>query len=94
MIERICLKMHCTWSATGAVDVGIDGFIELFDRNTGNALGKHLAVQSKAVTKLANETGETFDFCCEGRDIAYWRQGNMPVLLIVSQPRTDARYWV
>ena len=71
MIERTCLKMHCTWNPTGAVDVGIDGFIEMFDRRTGNALGKHLAVQSKAVSALANDTGETFDFSCDPRDIAY-----------------------
>ena len=94
MIERTCLKMHCTWNPTGAVDVGIDGFIEMFDRRTGDALGKHLAVQSKAVSALANDTGETFDFSCDPRDIAYWRQGNMPVLLIVSQPRTNEQYWV
>lgn len=94
MIERTCLKMHCTWSPTGAVDVGIDGFIEMFDRNTGDALGKHLAVQSKAVSNLANDTGETFDFSCEARDIAYWRHGNMPVLLIVSRPSTNEQYWV
>ena len=94
MIERTCLKMHCTWNATGAVDVGIDGYIELFDRSTGDALGKHLAVQSKAVTKLPNDTRDTFDFSCNARDIAYWRQGNMPVLLVVSQPSTDAQYWV
>ena len=94
MIERTCLKMHCTWSPTGAVDVGIDGFIEMFDRNTGDALGKHLAVQSKAASTLANDTGETFDFSCEARDIAYWRHGNMPVLLIVSRPSTNEQYWV
>ena len=94
MIERTCLKMHCTWSPTGAVDVGIDGFIEMFDRTTGDALGKHLAVQSKAVSMLANDTGETFDFSCEARDIAYWRHGNMPVLLIVSRPSTNEQYWV
>ena len=94
MIERTCLSMHCTWNPTGAVDVGIDGFIEMFDRTTGHALGKHLAVQSRAVSSLANDRGDTFDFSCEARDIAYWRQGNMPVLLIVSCPSTGEQYWV
>ena len=94
MIERTCLNMHCTWNPTGAVDVGIDGYIEMFDRKTGHALGKHLAVQSKAVSSLANDRGDTFDFSCEARDIAYWRQGNMPVLLIVSRPSTNEQYWV
>ena len=94
MIERTCLKMHCSWSPTGAVDVGIDGYIEMFDRQTGEALGKRFAVQSKAVSSLTNDTGETFGFLCNPRDIAYWRQGNMPVLLIVSQPSTNEQYWV
>ena len=71
MIERTCLRMHCTWNATGVVDVGIDGFIEMFDRRTGDALGKHLAVQSKAVSSLANDTGDTFDFSCNPRDMSY-----------------------
>ena len=62
MIERTCLKMHGTWNPTGAVDVGIDGFIEMFDGNNADALGKHLAVRSMAVSSLANDTGETFDF--------------------------------
>lgn len=94
MIERTCLQMHCTWNPTGAVDVGIDGFIEMFDRQTGDALGKHLAVQSKAVSSLANDQGETFDFSCDPRDIEYWLHGNMPVLLIVSNPKTNEQYWV
>ena len=94
MIGRTCLRMHCTWNPTGAVDVGIDGFIEMFDRRTGDALGKHLAVQSKAVSSLANETGDSFDFPCNPRDISYWRHGNMPVLLVVSRPSTNEQYWV
>lgn len=94
MIERVCLQMHCAWSPTGALDVGIDGFIELFDRETGDALGKHLAVQSKAVTTLPQETDSTFAYSCDARDLQYWKQGNMPVLLIVSQPDSDSMYWV
>ena len=94
MIESTCLNMHCTWNPTGAVDVGIDGYIEMFHRKTGDALGKHLAVQSKVVSSLGNDRGETFDFSCRARDIAYWRQGNMPVLLIVSCPSTNEQYWV
>ena len=47
LIERVVLDMGCSWSPTGALDVGIDGYIELFDPSTGAALGKLLAVQSK-----------------------------------------------
>lgn len=82
------------WSPTGGIEVGIDGFIELFDRNSGEALGKTLAVQSKVKKDLANETVDSFDYYCDERDLMYWLQGNMPVLLIVSRPENNEAYWV
>ena len=57
-IEKIVLGMNSTWSPTGSLEVGIDGFIELFDRLSGDALGKIIAVQSKVVKHLANEKKE------------------------------------
>lgn len=82
------------WSPTGGIEVGIDGFIELFDRSSGQALGKTLAVQSKVKKDLANETDDSFDYYCDERDLTYWLQGNMPVLLIVSRPENGEAYWV
>ena len=94
LIEKIVLEMHSMWSPTGGIEVGIDGFIELFDRTTGQALGKTLAVQSKVQKNLANESDEGFDYYCDERDLEYWLQGNMPVLLIVSRPENNEAYWV
>ena len=94
LIERIVLEMHSIWSPTGGTEVGIDGYIELFDQNTGAALGKTLAVQSKVQKNFANETDEGFDYYCDERDLVYWLQGNMPVLLIVSRPENNEAYWV
>lgn len=74
--------------------MGIDGFIELFDRKSGASLGKTLAVQSKVLKSFGNETSERFDYYCDERDLAYWLQGNMPVLLIVSRPENDEAYWI
>lgn len=88
------LQMGSSWSPTGALDVGIDGFIELFDPVTNHALGKTLAVQSRVLATLANETDEGFDYYCAERDLDYWLQGNMPVLLIVSRPERDEAFWV
>lgn len=82
------------WTPTGGIEVGIDGLIELFDRNSGEALGKTLAVQSKVKKDLANETEEGFDYYCDDRDLEYWLQGNMPVLLVVSRPENNEAYWV
>jgi hypothetical protein len=93
LIERIVLEMGCSWVATGALDVGIDGYIELFGYD-GNPLGKTLAVQSKVLSKFPNETNATFDYYCDERDLAYWLGGNMPVLLIISRPEHEEAYWV
>ena len=94
IIERIILDMGSRWTPSGPNEVGIDGYIELFDPTTGAALGKNLAVQSKAVSQFANETEDSFNFQCNSRDLDYWLNGNMPVILIVSRPDTNEAYWV
>lgn len=94
LIERIVLQMGSSWSPTGSLDVGIDGYIELFDPATNEALGKILAVQSRVLASFANETGEGFDYSCDERDLTYWLDGNMPVLLIVSRPERNEAYWI
>src|SRR5882757_3681888 len=94
LIEKIVLEMGSSWTPTGSLDVGIDGTMELFDPASQIALGKILAVQSKVVANPKNETDEGFDYYCEDRDIDYWLQGNMPVVLIVSQPKRGTAYWL
>lgn len=94
LVEKIVLEMGSRWTASGPNEVGIDGYIELFDPNTNSPLGKTLAVQSKALSSFSNETDEYFDYWCNRRDIDYWLQGNVPVILIVSRPATNEAYWV
>lgn len=94
LIEQIVLDMGCRWNASGALEVGIDGEIELFDAS-GNALSKFLLVQSKAHEGpflRENDTG--FEFPCEVRDVEYWLKFEPPVLLIVSRPATREAYWI
>lgn len=52
-IERIVLEMGSRWTPSGPNEIGIDGYIELFDPNSRQALGLTLAVQSKVVTAVA-----------------------------------------
>ena len=94
LIEKIVLQMGSSWSPTGALDVGIDGYVELFDPSSELALGKVLAVQSKVVANPNNEDVTGFDYYCDERDLEYWLQGNMPVILIVSQPERGEAFWV
>ncbi len=41
--------MGSRWTPSGPNEIGIDGYIELFDPNSPQALGVTLAVQSKVV---------------------------------------------
>ena len=59
LIERIVLEMGSKWKPNTSNDIGIDGWIELVDPASGDALGQIVAVQSK--TTQARLPGETDD---------------------------------
>ena len=94
LIERIVLDMKSRWIPGGPNEVGIDGYIELFDSSTHSPIGSHIAVQSKALSSFENETTEGFDYWCKPRDIDYWVSGNLPIILVVSRPETEEAYWI
>jgi len=94
LVERIVLEMGSTLTPTGSTEVGIDGFIELFDPHSREPLGTVVAVQSKMLTTFRNETDSSFDYWCDRRDIDYWLKGNTPVILVVSRPATSEAYWI
>ena len=93
-IERITLEMGSRWTPSGPNEVGIDGYIELFDPNSRQALGVTLAVQSKVVTAIKDPSKQNFDYWCDANDLEYWLNGNTPVILVVSSPEADEAYWV
>lgn len=95
LIQRRVLDMGFTWTPTGALEAGIDGYIEIRDDVTGDVFNAIIQVQSKATEEtFTAETADSFEYLCEKRDLDYWMQGNAPVILIVSRPRTDEAYWV
>lgn len=94
ILEKVVLDMGSRWSPSGPNEVGIDGYIELFDPDTGEALGKTVGVQSKAVARFDQESENSFKFRCKPRDIDYWLKGNMPIILVVSCPDAEEAYWV
>ncbi len=93
LIEGVLLKMGSRWTESGANEVGIDGYIELFDPGSRVSLGLTLAVQSKVVSSI-RDTAEEFRYTCDASDVEYWLKGNIPVILIVSDPETNQAYWV
>jgi hypothetical protein len=96
LIATIVAEMGHLWTpTTGHSDAGIDGYIEIRRTDTSEATNFILQVQSKATAReWENEADETFDFRCDERDLAYWLQGNAPVILVVSRPKTNEAYWI
>src|SRR5439155_19789712 len=94
LIERRVLQMGSRWTASGPNEIGIDGYIELFDPNSRQALGVTLAVQSKVVSSISDAGKQTFDYWCDASDVEYWLNGNTPVILVVSSPASNESYWI
>lgn len=94
LIERIVLEMGSRWTPSGPNEVGIDGYIELFDPNSRQPLRLTVAVQSKVVTAIADDLNPAFDYWCDANDVEYWVNGNTPVILVVSSPASNEGYWI
>ena len=95
LIEQIVLKMGYVWRATSIFDVGIDGEIEIRDPTTGEMTNTIIKVQAKATTKsFQAETDNSFEYSCTQKDLDYWLQGNVPIILVVCRPYTNEAYWV
>jgi hypothetical protein len=95
IIQETVLDMGFAWIPNPTFDVGIDGTIELFDPDTGEAFHQLIRVQSKATSRrFSRDTPHSFQFRCRGRDINYWLRSPIPVILICSRVDTRVAYWV
>lgn len=94
LIERIVLDMGSRWTPSGPNEVGIDGYIELFDPSSHQPLGLTIGVQSKVVSSIGADSKSTVDYWCKPSDIEYWLNGNTPILLVISNPDSNEAYWI
>ncbi len=94
LISLAVSNMGYVWRPTSQHDTGIDGEIEIRDAASGIVSGLSLKVQSKALSNFEGETEEGFFYLAKQRDVDYWQQHNVPVILIVSKPRTNEVYWL
>lgn len=96
LIEKVVLGMGFAWHQTNqSLEVGLDGFIELRNPQTGEALNSVVFVQSRATDgEFTAETASAFEYVCDERDLNYWMRGSAPIILVRSRPKTDEAYWV
>lgn len=94
LIEKIVLDMGLVWRSTEIHDAGIDGEIEIRRPDTGEMSNCIIKVQSKVVSDFTAETRTSFEYMCREKDVEYWLEGNVPVILIVSRPQNEEAYWI
>ena len=95
LIQTIVADIGFVFYESGGVEAGIDGTIEIRDTVTGDVANCIIGVQSKGTSvDFTAETPTSFTYLCDERDLSYWLGGNVPVIFVVSRPKTKEAYWV
>jgi hypothetical protein len=92
--ERL-LSHGLSFQPTSALDAGIDGFLELRDPATGEVEAQFISAQLKTRKSgsFSEETGESFSYICDQKDIDYWSGSNLPVILIIARLSDKLIFW-
>ena len=91
-VAKFANEIGWTWRSNPEPDYGIDGELEL--AVDGEPTAAFIKVQVKSgPSHLKNETAESFDYLVSSDDLQYWEGANVPVLLVVHDPRSDRTYY-
>lgn len=94
-IESFVRQMEHEFHPFGPPETGIDGSIELSDPATRSMTGKVIFVQSRSHKgEFKDETDDGFSFPLDRRDLDGWMAMTVPVILIVSRPKSDEYFWI
>lgn len=87
--------MGFAFHALNRLETGIDGMMELRDPHTHAMLGKWLGIQVKTTEggKYTAETDTKFEYLLEPADLAYWRQSNLPVIIVLVRLSDHTMFW-
>ena len=87
------LNIGFQFDGRSRLEAGIDGIAEVMD--DGTPLAKMIAVQVKATdkAKYSNETDEGFTYLLRTEDLQYWRNSNLPVIIVLYRRSDETFYW-
>ncbi|MEZ5901258.1 MAG: DUF4365 domain-containing protein [Hyphomicrobiaceae bacterium] len=94
-VKKLVLEMKFIYEHRGRLEAGTDGFIELRDPITGAPLGKVLGVQVKSTERgqYIREDDKGFEYLLKPDDLAYWRETNYPVIIVLWRQFDGSAYW-
>ena len=89
------LAMGFAFHALNRLEAGVDGVMELRDPTTQAMLGQWVGVQVKttAAGAYTREDAEGFEYLLDPSDLAYWRQANIPLILVLVRLSDNSMYW-
>jgi hypothetical protein len=95
LVKAQAHAMGFLYTVNGPIEAGIDGIIEIRDRETGGVNARLIAVQVKTTdsSRYTAETENSFEYLCEPEDIAYWQSGNLPLIVVLVRVSDNNIYW-
>ena len=95
IIKAEFLKIGLIYQCFGRLESGTDGVVELRDPKTGATSSQFVAVQAKTTAKAryASETDTSFDYLIDPRDLANWKQANLPVIIALHRLEDNSTFW-
>ncbi len=95
LVKAAVLGLGHVFEGRGRLETGIDGTIEFRDPVTRKMLGKTVAVQVKttAAGKYSRENDAGFEYLLKTADLDYWRDTNLPVIIVVLRLSDQSMFW-
>jgi hypothetical protein len=87
--------MGFAFDGRNRLETGVDGLLELRDRQTGQTLAQWIGAQVKTTDKGAyvHEDDDGFEYLLKPDDLAYWRGSNIPVILVLVRLSDNSMFW-
>ncbi|MEQ8281891.1 MAG: DUF4365 domain-containing protein [Parvibaculum sp.] len=92
-VRKRFLSIGFQFDARSRLEAGIDGIAEVMIE--GEPSARMLAVQVKSTRsrKYTSEDENGFSYLLESNDLAYWRNSNLPVILVLYRESDESFYW-
>lgn len=91
-VQKMALALRAIWRPTPNDDYGLDGEIEL--TRDGSPTGFLVKAQVKSGSSyFHNRSASGFDVPVKPPDADYWLGVNVPVILVVHDPKSGQGYW-
>lgn len=92
-VRKAFLSIGFQFDPRSRLEAGIDGIAEVMVN--GEPLAKMIAVQVKTTksSKYSGETDEKFSYLLDSKDLAYWKNANLPVIIVLYRSSDDSVYW-